>query len=204
MLFSNFHILHILAIVLILYTVFFWTFNFDRNARWMTYLSDLGLIAALFGFILSQLEQIRQRQQEELTEFNQQQEAGFVEIERLFMKYYPDLLPFYKELNFQNLAIQAVPNPPNIDPLKKAQLESNMFNIIVQRIENIFIAYETYEYFQESPWFQEWMQTWRHWFKSPTMQRLWKFNKNTFFSPKTVNFIDSHIIQSNGFLNPPK
>ena len=194
MLFGNFSIVHLLGLFIVAYTIIFWGFNLDNKSRLMTYMSDLGMFVAFFGFILSQLEEIRQRQQEELASFNQQQEAAFIEIEKLFMKYYPELFHLYKELNSQNKHLQSLPDPTNIDPNKRAQFESNMFNIIIQRIENVFIAYNNYEEFSKSPWFEEWMQTWKHWFLSPTMQRLWAFNKNIFFDKRTVNFVDMYLI----------
>ena len=194
MLTLNFSILNLLIAFVIIYTLLFWAFDFTAKSKIMAYMSDLGMFVALFGFVLSQLEEIRQRKIEELTAFNQQQEASFIEIERLFMKYYPDLFPFYKELNSHNPTIQSMPNPTTIDPARRLQLEANIFNIIIQRIENIFVAYETYEDFSHSDFHEEWMKTWRKWFTSPTMQRLWQANKKIFFATKTINLIDNYVL----------
>lgn len=191
---QGYNIFVTLTVIVLIYSIVFWWSSPEIKVQWVTYLSNFSVMTALIGFILSQINAIETRKSDEKSQFNKQQESGYVEIEKLFLKYYPELFPLYKEMNYANTWVQKFPIPKNIDPVKRAQYETNMFNIITQKIENILMEMNSIEEFQKLPSYNEWLQTWQQWFKSPTMQTLWKINRPHYFMPQTISFIDNYVI----------
>jgi len=130
---------------------------------------------------------------------------GFIDIEKTFMQYYPELLPLYKEINNPHHPIQKLPVPKNIDQVKRRAYETNICNIIIQRIENTYSAVvhlgELGNFDRaRSQEFAEWVSTWRQWFLSPTLRNVWNFNKARLFSKQTQQFIDSAIIGGKSYV----
>ena len=191
---KGYNIFKTLVLVVIIYSIFFWFFKMETTSRLIKFISDLGVIIAIVGFILTQLNKIERREDEDITDFNEQQERGFIEIETKFLEYYPELFPLYKEMHLENKILQSVPNPPKIDPIKRVQFECNMFNIITQRIENILASSLNFEEFKQSATYNEWVRTWRQWFQSPILRNLWNVNRSYYFAPMTIEFIDRVII----------
>jgi hypothetical protein len=192
----------ILVTLLIVYTVFFKILHLDKNSQWLSYLESVyhfEVIVLILGLILNQIVVENEAKVTHVDRINSQQELGFIDIEKTFMKNFPELLPLYKELNQQNPLLQSSPIPQNIDPIKKNLLETNICNIIIQRIENIYLTILHIKGFaDESIEFAEWMETWRLWFLSPTLRRIWNLNKNLYFSASTRHFIDNQIINNDG------
>ena len=182
------------VIFVVVYSIFFWCCKENVRSNLIVFASDLGVMTALASFILSQLDQIEQHEEEQINEFIQQQESGFIEVERQFLKCYPELFPLYKEMHIENPILQSLPDPPQIDATKRIQYECNMFNIITQTIENILLLVVKHQEVQKLPSYNEWLQTWQQWFRSPTLCRLWNINRSYYFSPSTVQFIDKLIV----------
>ena len=193
---KGYNIFKTLVLIVVVYSIFYWFLRMETASRAIKFISDLGVIIAIVGFILTQLNEIERREDENITNFNEQQETGFIEIERQFLKYYPELFPLYKEMHLENNILQSLQNPPQIDPIKKIQYECNIFNIITQRIENILssAASLNFEEFRQSATYNEWVKTWRQWFQSPTLRHLWSINRSYYFAPVTMEFIDRVII----------
>jgi hypothetical protein len=201
--FDYFAIVFVLLLLLI-YTIIYW-FS-DLSSSWFKYLksmSNLGIVVALVDFIISEINQSSAATVDFISNMEDQQESGFIDIEQLFMSNYPELLPLYKEINQHNPMIQSLKVPENIDPIKKVQLETNVCNIMIQRLENIYLSILKFPDYQQIPEFKEWITTWKQWFKSSTMKKVWNLNKKYYFSSQTANFIDNYIInnQSNGKLS---
>ena len=190
------------TVMVIIYTISFWAFDLVDNRVWLSYIESLyhfGVIVAIAGFVLTQFETEEKTMMDYISQINQQQELGFIEIEKLFMNHYPELLPLYKELNQHNPLIQKIRAPSNINQSKKTFYEITVCNMIIQRIENTYLSIsQLHKYFSfdhlGSREFNEWASTWKQWFKSPTLRRVWHSNKNKLFAQATADFIDREII----------
>jgi hypothetical protein len=191
----------ILIIGFLGYTIVFWLYALYQNEPWIKYvgtLYNLGVVIALIGFILERNDAQEHELLSDISRITRDQEVGFIDVEKEFMNYYPELLPLYKEMNQRSQVIQSVPIPQNIDVAKKIILEYNACNIFIQRLENTYLAtidvgrdHSMKEVFTSE--FNEWVLTWRNWFKSPTLRRIWKEN-SVLFSSRTKLFIDNVII----------
>lgn len=185
---------------MIFYTFIFFYYGLANKPIWIAYtqtLFNLGVIVAVIGFVLDRVYRMHQQDVDYQHQLTQQQKQGFINIEQEFMHHYPELLPFYKEIHQQNNLLQSLPNPKNIDQIKRAELESIMSNVMIQSVENIYSSLKLVPDYQSLPEFVEWTNTWKQWFKSPTLRRIWKINKSVYFSQNTVNFIDKEIIGKN-------
>lgn len=181
---------------LLIYTAIYWYFKLHGYPPWGQYVESLyhlGVFIALISFFLDQIIKKKVDTEKSISDIVHDQELGFIDIEQHFLDNYPVLFPLYKELNQQNKIIQKIPNPKNIDPIKRLQSENNMCNIILQRIENIYLAELQLENFQNSEQYQEWIKTWKQWFRSPTLTRVWNTNKYTFFSKNILDFLDGVV-----------
>jgi hypothetical protein len=190
----------ILIIALLLYTVIFWTFRIYKNEEWIKYTESiyhLGVLIALISFLVDQNNTKKQEEDKLINEIIRNEEVGFIDIEQNFLENFPTLFPLYKELNQHNKILQAIPIPKNIDPIQKAQLEINMCNIIIQRIANTYLNGLQLKGYFDTAEYKEWLLTWREWFNSPTLLRVWNTNKNIFFSKRTVYYIDNVVKQAN-------
>ena len=191
----------ILIIGFLGYTLLFWLYALYQNEPWIKYvgtLYNLGVVIALIGFILERNDAQEHELLSDISRITRDQEVGFIDVEKEFMNYYPELLPLYKEMNQRSQIIQSVPIPQNIDIAKKIILEYNACNIFIQRLENTYLAtidvgktHGMKEVFTGE--FNEWVLTWKNWFKSPTLRRIWKEN-GMLFSSRTKLFIDNVII----------
>lgn len=180
------------------YTIVFVVYQLNLSPAWLSYIQSLyhiGVVIIILGFILNQVAEHTKNVHDNTAEAGRLAEAGFVEVEHLFMQNYPELFPLYKELNQHNKILQSTPNPKNINPTKRVQFEYSICNIILQKIENIYSLGLSIPDYKESDEFQEWLITWKQWFKSPTLRRVWHSNKNV-FARYTQNFIDNEILTS--------
>lgn len=186
-----------LITAMIFYTFIFFYYGLANKPIWITYtqtLFNLGVIVAIIGFVLDRVYRMHQQDVDYQNQLTRQQKQGFMNIEQEFMHHYPELFPFYKEIHQQNHQLQSLSNPKNIDQTKKSELESIMSNLMIQSIENIYSSIKLVPDYQSSSEYIEWTNTWKQWFKSPTLRQIWKINKAIYFSQNTVNFIDNEII----------
>lgn len=187
---------YVLVIFVIIYTVIFHYYGLEGNKTWNVYLEQmwhLGVVVAVIGFTVNLSSSEREKENNASSLAVQHETTGFIEIEKLFMANYPELLPLYKEMHQHNPDVQAI-KVPDYDVSKKELLEATMASVIFQNIENIYTQLSTNPDYEPVFTLGEWLMTWRVWFLSPTLRRKWQINKNVFYSKKTVEFVDKHII----------
>jgi len=183
-------------IFLVLYTVFYWIFDLEKYKKWTHYQESIywcGIIIILISFILDRMYRDDRSSLQYATLTNEQQENSFIEIDEMFLKYYPESLFLYYDIHgFGDQFTKGI----KYDPAKRMQFEMVMSNFIFRKLENTYSLFahgilptKDEEYF-------EWLSIWKHWFKSPILRRNWIQNKS-YYKTNTVNFIDNTILSSN-------
>jgi hypothetical protein len=117
----------------------------------------------------------------------------FSDLEKVFLDKYPYLDKFYRELYASKVAPNLARIPPSnqIDPNKDATLTIHMCLIMLQDIENVIISIGP-----DADWNtdlnQEWLQTWRIWFGSPTLMQQYQLKKEL-YARSTQDFLNQHV-----------
>lgn len=192
------------AILFIIYSMIYWTTDWLENKKFIDYTFttyNLGLIFTIIALILDSSQKQEERQREETQDYLTEVQNAYVNIEKMFMENDPYLFPLYKELNGHNPFIQNLSIPPDLDQAKAQRLESSMANIIFQGIETIIITntldgHNTTLSIQQKQNLEAWRITWKTWFMSPTLQKLWVLNKH-FFAQNTIFYVDQLIQETN-------
>jgi hypothetical protein len=177
----------------VIYSSLYWYYNLAEVPHFLQYLESmyhLTIFVALLGFIMDRIAEFNQQQ----VTLNDQQETGFLDIQALFLQYYPESIPLYKEIYRQDKDISKLIVPTNINYGKKRMVDSFICITIIKRIENIYFIMIQDPNYQQSDIYHEWVGVWRNWFMSPTLREEWQDDKNILFPDQLNDFIDQVII----------
>lgn len=182
-----------LILFFVIYTIVFWFFDLSKYNSFLEYLASLYhliVVISLVGFVLDRMSESYQQQ----LNINSQEESGFVDINNLFLKYYPESFELYRQINYNDKNITKSPIPTNVNPTKKVMIDSIICLTIIQRIENIYLIMIQDPNYAQTDTYRGWVKVWRQWFHSPILLNIWNKNKNILFSDQITNFIDQVII----------
>lgn len=179
----------------LLYSILFWLTPMFYNKKFLSYaasLYHLGIVITVVAIVFDLILRQKMIQEEKGRARIHSAEKGFIRIEDIFRKMDPYLARMYKEMNPQQSDSFPLSHEQDLDPDREKRLEVHMANIIFQEIENVL---ETNQFgLHNHQYHQEWIRTWKTWFQSPILQSIWQENKNIFYSPQMVEFVDRKIL----------
>lgn len=171
--------------------------SFDTFAKILTQIGLLVTAVGLFYNIYGQSVTLKTQKQQQTLDLNSD---AFIFVEGMFMNN-PGLMRLYAEMNSNNPDLQVEVNQfeqQKIDPSlwKNPFLEAQAGNIIFQKIENTLTVLDYDPGALQSTEWDEWVRTWRLWFMSPTLRKLWQQSAPYFYSQQTQNFVRDYILNS--------
>lgn len=177
--------------IFILLTVLFWVTDISKNEKFMKYISVLSVITTLI-FIISFVNNIKNTEKQiddkKATDFINETEKNWIELEKYFSNNFPYLSPLYKELYADNQTIQ----PISLSPDQQTEANYKQLHacqILYQTIENLVntepeLTYDRLNF--------GWYKIFSSWSKSDIFRSNWESSKS-FYNPTTQNFISSLI-----------
>lgn len=181
----------VVVVLFLLATVVFWTTNHSAKMNMTNYaalVSSVGIIFVFITFIYQQSGFARQEEARTIDRYLQLTSSGWIDVEKEVIANYPYLERWYSQI-YPGIPI----NLPYVkDTIKQRDMEIHISQILIQNIENIFIANGGLSITWATQQ-TEWYNTFKSWMSSPIMQEVWSYVK-PFFSHEMQVFIDKQIL----------
>ncbi|AYV77994.1 MAG: hypothetical protein Edafosvirus3_72 [Edafosvirus sp.] len=187
-----------IIIVLVVFTYLF--FKFDISPKFRVYLETLALAGTILIFITYFENYAKENEKKEMDRFNvfvQQGQADWIELEQMFMIYYPYTNRLYQQIYGNNKSIQShnITDDTTIDQNKVKMYEAHMSSILFQMIENIHYGLLNVNISSVGQLNTEWLNIWKSWLKSEIILEQWGYMRN-FYSKETQDIIDNIILSN--------
>lgn len=168
----------------------------DRTkfSQYILSLSVLGTCVSLYSLILTYKYNDTSFKKNSISSTIHNLERSYMDLEKLFMDYYPYSVELYREIynNCDSIEYDKL----NIeDENKRTMVNSHLSSIIFQLIENTLIFLGDIKKNNNKLYFQlynKWYGIWMLWFNSQILKSQWQ-NKRILYSKKTQQVIDMMV-----------